>query len=115
MRIGELSASTGISERMLRYYEQEKLLSPKRSAAGYREYSLADKERVERIRLLNSSGVKIESIRLLLPCMLDDGNGFSPCKIAIDILQQEVQKLEAKLQEFTESKRIVEDFLNTIE
>lgn len=38
MRIGELARRTGVSERMLRYYEQEGLLRPARTTSGYRDY-----------------------------------------------------------------------------
>ncbi|WP_244893587.1 MerR family DNA-binding transcriptional regulator [Gilliamella apicola] len=36
MKIGELSKLSQISVRMLRYYEEEGLLSPKRTVSGYR-------------------------------------------------------------------------------
>jgi DNA-binding transcriptional MerR regulator len=38
MRVGQLSQKTGVSVRMLRYYEQQGLLKPGRSQAGYRDY-----------------------------------------------------------------------------
>ena len=38
MRIGTLSEQTGVSIRMLRYYEEQGLLKPKRTASGYRDF-----------------------------------------------------------------------------
>ena len=38
MQIGELSARTGASVRMLRYYEEHGLLEPERTESGYRVY-----------------------------------------------------------------------------
>jgi len=48
MRIGELSARTGVSVRMLRHYEKEGLLHPSRLASGYRAYTSADADRVKK-------------------------------------------------------------------
>jgi len=44
MRIGELATRTGVPTRMLRYYEEQGLITPRRLANGYREYDdfLAD-------------------------------------------------------------------------
>ena len=39
MQIGELSARTGASVRMLRYYEEQGLLEPRRTGSGYRDYA----------------------------------------------------------------------------
>lgn len=38
MRIGELAGRTGVSERSLRYYEQQNLLVSDRTPSGHREY-----------------------------------------------------------------------------
>lgn len=46
MKIGELSARTGVSIRSLRYYEQQGLLAPARHENGYREYSPLAEEQV---------------------------------------------------------------------
>lgn len=115
MRIGELARHTGVSERMLRYYEQEGLLRPARTASGYRDYREAEVQAVQRIRLLSTSGLKIESIRAILPCMMGEKPAFEPCPAVKIILQQEIKKLNEKLRDFSESKRVVENFLNDVE
>ncbi|MEU6192280.1 MerR family DNA-binding transcriptional regulator [Streptomyces sp. NPDC047061] len=38
MKIGELSHRTGVSTRLLRYYEQQGLLHPSRLPNGYRDF-----------------------------------------------------------------------------
>ena len=53
MHIGELAKRSGISERMLRYYESRGVLSPRRSRAGYRQYSEADLRQAMLVRQLN--------------------------------------------------------------
>jgi hypothetical protein len=48
VRIGELSRRTRVSERLLRYYEEQGLLRPGRRPSGYREYGDADVARYGR-------------------------------------------------------------------
>ncbi|MEI8634878.1 MerR family transcriptional regulator [Vibrio sp. PP-XX7] len=72
MRIGELSSRTGISQRMLRYYEQEGLLQPKRTHAGYRTYSTQAERIACHVRNLSEAGIKLKSIRMLPPCLSDE-------------------------------------------
>lgn len=115
MRIGELARRTGISERMLRYYEQEGLLQPARTDAGYRDYGNAEEQVALRIRMLSAAGLKIETIRILLPCILDNQPRFEPCREVQAVLRQEVGKLDEKLRDLSESRRIVASFLRDVE
>ena len=57
MKIGELAGRTGVPPRMLRYYEQQGLISPGRSANGYRDYAEEQVGRVQRVRSLIRTGV----------------------------------------------------------
>ena len=70
MQIGELSARTGASVRMLRYYEEQGLLEPRRTDSGYRVYAEADVDRVARIRCMLSAalpaGVVGDTLKSLL-------------------------------------------------
>ncbi|MGJ5221899.1 MerR family transcriptional regulator, partial [Bradyrhizobium oligotrophicum] len=68
MKIGELSRRTGVSVRMLRYYEGQGLLAPVRTEAGYRDYGPAEEETVRRIKLLGAAGMTLDTIQQLLPC-----------------------------------------------
>jgi DNA-binding transcriptional MerR regulator len=47
---------------MLRYYEGEGLLAPLRTDSGYRDYGPAEEETVQRIKLLGSAGMTLETI-----------------------------------------------------
>lgn len=115
MRIGELARRTGISERMLRYYEQEGLLRPARTASGYREYGDGDIKTAKRIRSLSTTGFKIEIIRILLPSILD----IEPCFLAneevLTALRHEVDKLDEQLRHISESRTIVAGYLKKAE
>ncbi|SFT82639.1 DNA-binding transcriptional regulator, MerR family [Actinopolyspora lacussalsi subsp. righensis] len=69
MRIGELSERTGTSRRLLRYYEEQGLIAPTRSANGYRDYDEANVDRVAQIRGLLDSGLPTRIIKQILPCL----------------------------------------------
>lgn len=66
MKIGELSERTGIPTRMLRYYEQQGLLSSERSVNGYRSYDETDVGLASRVRGLIQSGLSTRLAKLVL-------------------------------------------------
>ncbi|MFC9997158.1 MerR family transcriptional regulator [Nocardia sp. NPDC127526] len=69
MRIGELSARTGTSRRLLRYYEEQGLIVSQRQVNGYREYDEACVDRVLQIRGLLDAGLPTRIIKQILPCL----------------------------------------------
>ena len=66
MKIGELSERTGIPTRMLRYYEEQGLLSSERSANGYRSYDESDVDRATRARGLVQAGLTTRLAKVVL-------------------------------------------------
>jgi MerR family transcriptional regulator, repressor of the yfmOP operon len=67
LQIGEVAERTGVTQRTLRFYEEKGLLQPpSRLEGGFRLYSEADVERVERIKrmqtLLGSSLAEIKEM-----------------------------------------------------
>jgi DNA-binding transcriptional MerR regulator len=77
VRIGELARRAGVAPRLLRYYEEQGLLSPQRTAAGYREYAEADLDVVHHVRTLLAAGLSTATIADLLPCMGPTARGSS--------------------------------------
>lgn len=69
MRIGELAKKTGVPARMLRYYEEQGLISPRRLDNGYRMYDDYLVDRVKKIRGLVDSGIPTRIISSILPCL----------------------------------------------
>lgn len=86
LRIGELERRTGVPTGTLRAWERRyAVLDPQRTDAGYRLYSEADVERVQRIRRLLDDGLSIsEAARLVRSGIspddapADDGGRLSP-------------------------------------
>ena len=64
--IGEVSRRTRLSERALRLYEEEGLVSPARSAGGRRAYAMADLRRLQQVQILRRAGYSLSDIRALL-------------------------------------------------
>jgi DNA-binding transcriptional MerR regulator len=58
-----------VATRMLRYYEEQGLITPRRLANGYRDYDDYLVDRVTKIRGLVDSGVPTRIIGDILPCL----------------------------------------------
>lgn len=69
MRIGELSKRTGVPSRMLRYYEEQGLITPRRLDNGYREYDEYLIDRVGKIKGLIDAGIPTRIVSDILPCL----------------------------------------------
>jgi DNA-binding transcriptional MerR regulator len=69
MRIGELAERTGVPRRLLRYYEEQGLITPLRLDNGYREYGDHLVDRVMKVRGLLDSGIPTRIIADMLPCL----------------------------------------------
>jgi Cd(II)/Pb(II)-responsive transcriptional regulator len=66
VRIGQVSAATGVDVETIRYYEREGLLrKPERSASRYREYQAGDIEELKFIRRCRSLDITLAEIRTL--------------------------------------------------
>jgi len=115
MKVGDLARRTGISVRMLRYYETEGLLSPARRDSGYRDYSPADADIVERIKLLNAAGLTLPVIRELMPCLRDDRSAFEPCDELQGVLRQEIDTMTAKIERLVRSRDMLMAFYENLE
>lgn len=97
MKIGELARVSKISPRMLRYYEQEKLLTPIRTESGYREYHQSDIDQVKLIHRLNSAGLTLKTIRQILPCWHADKRNFVLCETYKQNMKETLGKIEQQI------------------
>ena len=95
MKIGELSRLTAVSERSLRYYEQQGLLEARRTAGGQREYEANAVDRVIRIQELFAAGLNSRTIAELLPCMRDADGG--PSERATPLLERELRAQRSRI------------------
>lgn len=105
MRIGELARRTGVTERALRYYEEQNLLRPARLPSGYRDYAPSDVEAVRHVRSLLAAGLPSHLIADLLPCMVDTGDGLMPgCRSMLAPLESERDRLTSAIEQLTTAR-----------
>ncbi|MFJ7249222.1 MerR family transcriptional regulator [Kitasatospora sp. NPDC098652] len=113
MRIGELARLTGVSARLLRYYEEQGLLRPARTAAGYREYAQEDTVRVWQIRSLLAAGLPTRIIAEILPCATGPAPALTACPNLLATLRGELADLDARIDDLTRSRRVLSHYLAT--
>ncbi|MFD9903993.1 MerR family transcriptional regulator [Streptomyces sp. NPDC059063] len=114
MRIGELARRTGVSERSLRYYEKQDLLSSERTPGGHRDYPDSAVDRVIRIQELYAAGLHSTKIAQLLPCMRDTDGG--PSEIATPLLVSELSaerdRINRQITDLIRSREVLDDVID---
>lgn len=109
MRIGEMVRRTGVSERLLRYYEEQSLLHPDRLPSGYRVYNEIDIDTVRRIRSLLAAGLSTTIIARILPCVCIDGSTLTPmCSDTIAELWRERERITHAINELHASRSMLD-------
>lgn len=118
MKIGELAARTGVTPRLLRYYEQVGILHPFRSSNGYRTYGEPAVERVLQIRELLEAGFTTEMIREVLPCLADsDRRAVGDCPVVADLdgLRHQLGSIERRIDTLQRNRQAIKSYLRAWE
>ncbi|MFI2031434.1 MerR family transcriptional regulator [Streptomyces buecherae] len=110
MLIGELARHTGVSTRLLRYYEEQGLLRSERDSNGYRRYAPEAVERVRRVRELLATGLNTDAIRTVLPCTHSAGPGVRDCAHFTDIVDGQLSKLDDDIAELQRRRAALTDY-----
>lgn len=109
MRIGELAARTGVSIRSLRYYEEQGLLTSRRSAGGQRTYTGDVVERVGYIRRMLAAGLSSRTIAELLPCV--DRPGAETADAALERMLRERDRLTEHIAELVRTRESLDGLI----
>jgi DNA-binding transcriptional MerR regulator len=111
MRIGELSARSGVSPRSLRYYEQLGLIGAERSANGYRDYADAVVERAAAIHLVFEMGFPRDVVETVLRCV-----GDAPAAVHAEVAEQlgaVRAHLDERIRHLRSTRERIDEFLET--
>jgi len=99
MNIGDASVSSGLPAKTLRYYEDIRLVIPKRLNNGYRKYEDRDIHKLRFLQRARSLGFSIADCRILLSLYDDKRRASSSVKkIAtshLDEIERKIHKLES--------------------
>ncbi|MEU0272687.1 MerR family transcriptional regulator [Streptomyces sp. NPDC006307] len=114
MRIGELARRTGVSERSLRYYEKQGLLTSARTPGGHREYGDWAVDRVIRIQALYAAGLHSTKIARLLPCLRDADGGPSEVATArlVAELTEERERIDRMIGDLLRSREVLDEVID---
>ncbi|MET8047243.1 MULTISPECIES: MerR family transcriptional regulator [unclassified Streptosporangium] len=97
MRIGELARRAGVSTRALRYYEQQGLITARRSANGYREYGETDLRLVSEIRSLLAVGFTLEDARPFVACLRAGHALGGSCPESVAVYQRKLAEIDDEI------------------
>jgi MerR family copper efflux transcriptional regulator len=113
MNIGQAAEASGISAKMIRYYEDIGLISPVgRSRANYRLYGEDDLHHLRFIKRARSLGFSMEEVGLLLSLWRDKSRESSAVK---QIAKRHISELEQKISEMRTMVTTLEELANACE
>ena len=107
MKIGEVAAKSGVSERMIRHYETIGLIEPAaRRDSGYRDYGPKDVNTLLFVARARDLGFSIEEIGKLLALWNDRSRASAEVKA---LALARAAELKRKERELREMRRSLED------
>ena len=104
MNVKEVEAKTGITRANIRFYESKKLICPKRSENGYRNYSEEDVEELQRIKLMRLLHISIDEIR-----QLKDGKATLKSIMEGNVMKMKTEMDQCRISEKLSEKMIGEN------
>lgn len=110
LRVGDLASRTGVSPRLLRYYENQGLIAAERSSTGQRIFGAAAVEQVRSIRLLLEAGLTTRVIGELLDCIHESGR-LEPC--AVPTLVAHLRAHDARLADLLSTRAALQGLIDS--
>jgi Cu(I)-responsive transcriptional regulator len=104
VKIGDVAAASGISERMIRHYEKIGIVPPAaRRSSGYRDYDERDVRTLQFNRRARDLGFAIEEIRQLLELWQDRSRASADVKALALARADELRRKERELRDMRRS------------
>lgn len=111
MNIGEAAAASGVSAKMIRYYEETGLIPPAgRTGSGYRTYGPKEVQILRFVRRARDLGFPMEKVADLLALWRDRSRASADVK---HLAEAQVQSLEARIREMQEMKAVLEHLVHS--
>ncbi len=111
MNIGQASKASGVSAKMIRYYEQTRLIpAADRKSSGYRDYSDTDVHMLRFIRRARDLGFSVSEISDLLGLWLDETRQSGEVK---RLAQGHINELQKKIKGLQDMAHTLTMLVNT--
>lgn len=111
MNIGEAAAASGVSAKMIRYYEETGLIPPAgRTASGYRTYGPKEVQILRFVRRARDLGFPMEKVADLLALWRDRSRASADVK---HLAEAQVEALDARIREMQEMKATLQHLVHS--
>ena len=117
--ISDLAKEFQVTTRTIRYYEELKLLSPKRSKEGKRLYSKREYTRLKLIVRGKKYGFSLDEIKEMVILFDKDRTGVKQLERTVEYGQLKCIEIQNRIEELTEMKvemeKLLDDFTNRLD
>ncbi|MCA1931301.1 MerR family transcriptional regulator [Rheinheimera sp.] len=107
-RIGQLAKLLNVSESILRFLEQQGVISPMREQSGYRYYSEDSKSRLEVILKAQQMGFSLKQIRSVQRQNHSSDQHPVDCQLLLPMLQQKLTEIDQQMWSLREQRQQIE-------
>lgn len=111
MTIVELSEKYDVTLRTLRFYEQKKLVSPRRVGNNQRSYSKEDVNKIDFIIQCRNIGLGISSIKKIVEAASE---GFYSTDVLVDEIEKQLDVLNEEAEAIREKTEAADSWLSDI-
>lgn len=109
MKIGEMSAKTGLSTHALRFYEKQGFIKAAKDANGHRNYTNEDVDLINWIACLKNSGMSLNRIKEFVSASQANDE-----PVLFAILTDHLEKLAVQQKRIAHYKAVTEKKLNQL-
>jgi len=109
MNIGDVASATGLPAKTIRYYEDIGLITPDRSANGYRRFGETHLHKLAFLGRARSLGFSIDQCRVLLALYEDRGRASADVKT---VAEEHLAEIDAKMAELSEMRAVLADLVH---